>query len=76
MLPVAVDAVFDEDDQMDISDVSDAPAPVEEPPRASREASAASEPPPPVDKGKARACSPGKSIIFNLCFLYSSFSNA
>ena len=31
MLPVAVDAVFDKDDQMDISDASDAPAPVEDP---------------------------------------------
>ena len=76
MLPVAVDAVFDEDDQMDISDDPDVPAPVEEPPRSSREASAASEPPPPVDKGKARARGGGKSIIFDLCFYYFIFSDA
>ena len=68
MLPVAVDAAFDEDDQMDISDASDTLAPVEEPPRLSREASAVSEPPPPIEKGKARARSPGKPVTFDLCF--------
>ena len=66
LLPVAYDAAFNDAEAMDISDASDAPA--ADLLRSTRESSAASERRPPVDKGKARARSPGKSSLLT-CLL-------